>query len=139
MPETGIRIEGPELKALREALCVAQGAISREYVGEQRDYGQRYAQRLAVLIERIDEARPLGSDGKHGDLHTDLCGCVPEHRFVKGDVVKVVNPKSEFFYEQTGTVIEHIYNDPYHYWVRVDDYFADILPFKDEELEIAND
>lgn len=75
MPETGIRIEGSELKTVREALCVAQSAISRSYVGNQRAYGQRYAQRLAVLIERIDEARPLGSNGKHDNLHTDVCGC----------------------------------------------------------------
>jgi hypothetical protein len=72
----GIVIEAAELKMLRESLCVAQGAISREYVGESREYGQRYARRLAAVIERIDEARPLGSDGKHGGLHTDVCGCL---------------------------------------------------------------
>lgn len=29
-----------------------------------------------VLINMIDRHRPLGSNGKHGDLHTDTCGCV---------------------------------------------------------------
>jgi hypothetical protein len=27
------------------------------------------------LIQRIDTHRPLGSDGKHGRLHTPTCGC----------------------------------------------------------------
>lgn len=61
-----------------------------------------------------------------------------ERRFVKGDVVRVVNPESVFFCGQAGTVIEHIDNDPYHYWVRVGEEFADVLPFKDEELEKAD-
>lgn len=28
------------------------------------------------LIGLLDLHRPLGSDGKHGDLHTPTCGCV---------------------------------------------------------------
>jgi hypothetical protein len=61
-----------------------------------------------------------------------------ERRFVKGDVVRLVNPEYVVFCGETGTVVEHIYNDPYHYWVRFAEGFADVLPFKDEELEIAD-
>jgi hypothetical protein len=71
----GIVIDGSDLKVLREALCVAQGAIGQVYRGEQAEYGKRYSRRLGKVLDQIDEARPLGSDGKHGSLHTDVCGC----------------------------------------------------------------
>lgn len=62
----------------------------------------------------------------------------PERRFAKGDVVLVTNPETAYCGD-TATVVEHIYDDPYHYWVRVGDGFADLLPFKDEELERVDD
>ena len=46
----------PDVKTLREALCVAQHTV-------------------ADLIRLCDRLRPLGSDGKHGDRHTPYCGC----------------------------------------------------------------
>lgn len=61
-----------------------------------------------------------------------------ERRFVKGDVVRIVHVETAPFGGDTGTVVEHIYNDPYHYWVRVSDDFADIVPFRDDELEKAD-
>lgn len=64
-----------------------------------------------------------------------------ELRFVKGDRVEVVNPLSVFHgLGITGTVIGPIDGgptEPYDYWVRVGNEFADILPFKDEELGLA--
>lgn len=56
-----------ELKGLREALCWAQTAAGP---GRQREVA-----RIDALIHAIDVHRPLGTDGKHGDLHTFTCGC----------------------------------------------------------------
>ena len=58
-----------------------------------------------------------------------------ERRFVKGDLVKMVGDAELY---GTGTVVERIYNDPYHYWVRVGPEFADMVPFRDDELEKAD-
>lgn len=30
---------------------------------------------IGALVALVDEHRPLGADGKHGDLHTLTCGC----------------------------------------------------------------
>jgi hypothetical protein len=52
-------------KYLREALCkqstFAPDEPTREAIG--------------VLIRVLDQHRPLGSDGKHGNRHTRTCGC----------------------------------------------------------------
>ena len=32
---------------------------------------------IGRLIMDLDKHRPLGTNGKHGDLHTDTCGCDP--------------------------------------------------------------
>lgn len=68
-------------KMVREALCAAQSAI-----GAHGQLGAGYGAaapgwiaQLGVLIAAVDEHRPLRSDGKHGDLHTDTCGC-EDHR-----------------------------------------------------------
>lgn len=58
------------LKSLREALCRQQVLD-----GWPSDIGSA----VDVLIEMIDRHRPLGVDGKHGDLHTVTCGCVDRH------------------------------------------------------------
>lgn len=69
-------IEPGDLKMTREALCVAQSAIlARARSGRDADRAPHWVRRLQDLIDQIDVARPLGPDGKHGDLHTDLCGC----------------------------------------------------------------
>lgn len=31
--------------------------------------------RIQRILEDIDRQRPLGSNGKHGNLHTPTCGC----------------------------------------------------------------
>jgi hypothetical protein len=62
------------LKMIRETLCVAQAAIGYSpfamstRVDEHRD-------RIGRIINEIDRQRPLGPDGKHGELHTETCGC----------------------------------------------------------------
>ncbi|AWY05341.1 hypothetical protein SEA_MEMENTOMORI_87 [Microbacterium phage MementoMori] len=60
-----LHVSPDDLKALREMLCRAQ-----------RLAGPMDSQRMGALIAEIDRNRPLGSDGKHGDLHTTTCGCV---------------------------------------------------------------
>ena len=63
--------DGP--KMLRESLCVAQTAVGNYSL----DMGRRreHVERLQRLIDECDRHRPLGQDGKHGDRHTDTCGC----------------------------------------------------------------
>lgn len=57
------------LKTAREALCLAEGAI-------RYTHGPTPAMWLiAAMIRDIDEQRPLGPDGKHGNRHTPTCGC----------------------------------------------------------------
>lgn len=65
------KIEVENLKMLRETLCVAQGTVWR--AGDGRF--EEHASRIGRLIDQIDSARPLGSNGKHGNLHTPECGC----------------------------------------------------------------
>lgn len=64
------------LKMLRETLCVAETRI----VNSPLDADRRpsHVARIGRLIRNIDEQRPLGSDGKHGDRHTPTCGCMKE-------------------------------------------------------------
>lgn len=59
-------------KMLMETLTVAQIAID-SYPDQSRITAHR--NRLGRLINECVRHRPLGSDGKHGDLHTPTCGC----------------------------------------------------------------
>lgn len=62
-----LKVESKDLKMLRETLCQAQSF-----------YGvtaEKSRERIQLLIDEIDRHRPLGSDGKHGKLHTATCGC----------------------------------------------------------------
>jgi len=59
-------------KMLRETLCVAQAVISKNPY-DLRVY--EHINRLQRMIDECDRKRPLGYDGKHGDLHTEECGC----------------------------------------------------------------
>ena len=69
-----IEIEVEDIKMLREALCLAQSAVNqRGYYTE--DFTRRVSDRLGQVIVELDKHRPLGSDGKHDDRHTDTCGC----------------------------------------------------------------
>lgn len=36
---------------------------------------ETHVNRLRRLIDAYQRLRPVGADGKHGDLHTDHCGC----------------------------------------------------------------
>lgn len=56
------------LKMLRESLC----AVHLRSAGSDR---MTHAGRIGRIIAEIDRQRPLGSNGKHGDLHTPTCGC----------------------------------------------------------------
>lgn len=65
------KIEVDDLKMLRETLCLAQWSLN--YTGQ---WGSNYhSDRIQKLINQIDILRPLGSNGKHGNLHTMHCGC----------------------------------------------------------------
>lgn len=61
--------ERDTLKALRETLCQAESALRATW-NDEIDL-----LRIGRLIAEIDRQRPLGPDGKHGDLHTPSCGC----------------------------------------------------------------
>ena len=61
------------VKMQREALSYAECALLNFYpAGSQRDM---YAKIIADMIVEYDRKRPLGIDGKHGDLHTKECSC----------------------------------------------------------------
>lgn len=74
-------IPSAELKMLRETLALAQAAIPAAvltYDGDEESTRQKvraHLERLGSLIAEIDRHRPLGPDGKHGELHTPTCGC----------------------------------------------------------------
>ena len=63
------------VKMLRETLCLAQHAMHQCDNGRDANIRQSDFDRISDLIRQCDEHRPLGVDGKHGDLHTDTCGC----------------------------------------------------------------
>jgi hypothetical protein len=53
---------------LREHLCADQARWGDEWP-------QSVNELVQVLIDKIDWHRPLGSNGRHGGLHTATCGC----------------------------------------------------------------
>lgn len=61
------------LKMLRETLCRAQSNVAHRET--DRDAIECDMRIIGGLIRQIDAHRPLGPDGKHGDLHTATCGC----------------------------------------------------------------
>lgn len=60
------------LKNAREVLCDAQMQFMWN---RQVSRTPKNLDFINDLIVQIDVMRPLGSDGKHGNLHTELCGC----------------------------------------------------------------
>lgn len=64
-------IEIGNLKSARETLCVAQHTINQAWEPNRKVHSDL----LQEMINQIDILRPLGSDGKHGNLHTPYCGC----------------------------------------------------------------
>lgn len=71
-----IEFEIESLKGLREDLCTAQSAITIAYGSRPiNDYVMGKINRIQAILDQIDVLRPLGSDGKHGNRHTEYCGC----------------------------------------------------------------
>jgi hypothetical protein len=66
-----IHIDVKSVKMMRETLCIAQTEVGNSPV----NWSKSTMNRLGELIEELDKHRPLGPDGKHGDLHTETCGC----------------------------------------------------------------
>lgn len=52
-------------KTLREKLCTQQKFAPDD----------RTRKAIQSLIDVLDEHRPIGNDGKHGNRHTPSCGC----------------------------------------------------------------
>jgi hypothetical protein len=70
-----IELEIESVKGLREDLCVVQSALAMYPSGDQSSR----IQRIQALLDQLDIMRPLGSDGNHGNRHTEVCGCdLPE-------------------------------------------------------------
>jgi hypothetical protein len=61
------------LKMIRETLCVAQTAVN--HVPGFASRATWDTALIGRIIAEIDRQRPLGVNGKHGDLHTPTCGC----------------------------------------------------------------
>ncbi|WP_311053100.1 hypothetical protein [Rhodococcus qingshengii] len=61
------------IKTVGEALSYAETALLNAYPHS----GQRahYAEVIAELLRDVARQRPVGSNGKHGELHTPTCGC----------------------------------------------------------------
>ena len=64
-------------KTVHEQACVLQRALAeyRTYhklIGPTYDVADEF---LQLLLDECNRKRPTGSDGKHGNLHTDECGC----------------------------------------------------------------
>lgn len=57
------------IKMLREDLC------KQQTYPRCKDWPKDVHLAVGALINIIDEHRPLGPDGKHGNLHTPTCGC----------------------------------------------------------------
>lgn len=63
-------------KSLHEALCAAQSTLAEAArQGMNTGSAPHWIDHIGMLINQIDEHRPLGVNGKHGDRHTPTCGC----------------------------------------------------------------
>lgn len=75
-----IEIEVESVKMLREQLCLAQFAVANDPDWKGVHSQERVSATLGNIINVLDHHRPLGSDGKHGNLHTATCGCDDERK-----------------------------------------------------------
>lgn len=66
-----IEIEVDSVKMVGEALRLAEAAMLNTPI----NIANSQKRRIGHLIKEFDKHRPLGSDGKHGDRHTETCGC----------------------------------------------------------------
>jgi len=91
-----VMIEVGTPKMAREMLCRLQSLVSVDSHDDnkRRDIGQ-----LQGMIDQLDAHRPLGVDGKHGDLHTDTCGC-EGHEGLRSAPVAALTP-------ETSTLLYH--------------------------------
>lgn len=72
--KAALHVDAGDLKMLRETLCQAQSAL-HHYPYPTTGSIEGHTRRIGVLIEQIDQHRPLGPDCKHGNRHTPTCGC----------------------------------------------------------------
>ena len=61
------------IKTVGEALSCAENALLNAYPNS--GLGAHYAEVIAELLRDVIRQRPVGSNGKHGELHTATCGC----------------------------------------------------------------
>lgn len=63
-------------KTVHEHLCLAQAALA-DRVRSKRDVDMSMAaiKTLTGMLRQINEHRPEGGNGKHGEAHTETCGC----------------------------------------------------------------
>lgn len=71
-PIAHLAIPAKDLKMLREVLNTLQTIALHTYDQEESIKQLTY---LKKLYDEIDRHRPLGPNGKHGNLHTATCGC----------------------------------------------------------------
>lgn len=75
-----MQIEVGNLKMAREHLCRIQLGLNGDIYGMATESDYSWIQKT---IDEIDKLRPLGSNGKHGKLHTPWCGCEDAGKFCK--------------------------------------------------------
>lgn len=63
-PWISLTVTATDGKMVQEALTAAEPHV-----------GLRHLKHLGRLLSQLAEHRPTGPDGKHGDLHTETCGC----------------------------------------------------------------
>ncbi|ASD52293.1 hypothetical protein QCN32_gp73 [Arthrobacter phage Niktson] len=95
-----IELEIESVKGLREDLCVVQSALNMYPSGDQKSR----VRRIGDIINQLDEMRPLGSNGKHDNRHTDKCGCdVPDREpdVLDSDEVKLLQALADELIERS--------------------------------------
>lgn len=63
-PWLSLTVTATDGKMVQEALAAAEPHVE-----------ERHLKHLGRLLSQLAEHRPTGPDGKHGDLHTETCGC----------------------------------------------------------------
>lgn len=105
-----VELEILSVKSLREDLCVVQSALNHYPSGDQTSR----VRRIGELINQLDEMRPLGPDGKHGNRHTDKCGCEDQ------DTVQLVDVNSLF--PEAITIDRQLYENKVIDFVRIPEF-----------------
>ena len=113
---------GHDLKPLRETLCLAQSALIHwPYDKKALPY---HLERLGRLIADIDNQRPLGLDGRHGNRHTATCRCnlEDEHQPTPDDStswIRYVDKHGKYWWEISPGHVERGSLDSVEQWVRM--------------------